>query len=163
MRPLDEAEAGVWPYLLHVARVRSVVRLERSRPGSADAVLAVVLAALAELEIWTLDSSDPPRPVLAAAALVAMLALAWRRRAPLASATVALGAIALLSAFWRLDGAWPAFAFLVALYSVAMHSELRPALIGAGLGLTAGALGTLAEDNDSIGAFLGNYSLLAVV
>jgi signal transduction histidine kinase len=163
MRPLDEAEAAVWPYLLDMARVRSLVRLLRRHPGVADAALAVVLAALAELEIWTLGSTDAPRAALAAAALVAVLSLAWRRKAPLASACVTLGAIAFLSAFWRLDGAWIALAFLLALYSVAMHCELRSALIGAALGLGAAALSVAAEDNEGIGDFLTNYSYIAVV
>jgi signal transduction histidine kinase len=139
------------------------VHFVRRKSDAADTLLAVVLAALAELETWTVDSPDAPRPVLASAALVAMLSLRWRRRAPLASATVTLGTIAVLSAFWRLDGAWVALAMLVPLYSVAAHCELRPALIGAVLGLVAGALGTLAEDNAGVGDFLTNYSFIAVV
>jgi signal transduction histidine kinase len=51
----------------------------------------------------------------------------------------------------------------VPLYSVAAHCELRAALSGAVLGLVAVGLATLAEDNDSIGEFLSNYSLIAVV
>lgn len=139
------------------------MRLLRRRPDAADAVLAVSLAGLAQLETWTLGSPDAPRAVLAAAALTAMLSLAWRRRAPLASAAVTLGTIAILSAFWRLDGAWVALAIVVPIYSVAAHSEFPRALIGAAMGLAAGALGTLAEENEGVGDFVANYSFIAVV
>jgi signal transduction histidine kinase len=146
-----------------VARLSSVVRLVRRRPGAADALLAVALVALAEVETFTNDVSPGPRGALAAAGLIAMLSLAWRRRAPLASAAVTLSVIGLMSALWGFDDAWPGFGFLLALYSVAAHCERLEALIGLALGLAAGALATLSEDNDSIGEFLGNYSFIAVL
>jgi signal transduction histidine kinase len=142
--------------------VRSLVRLSRERPA-ADALLALVLVVLAELEIWTLRDSDGPRLVLALVAPVALGALAWRRRAPLASALVTLGALAAVSLFWANGGAWVAFAMVVAVYSVARHHELRGALAGAGLALASAALGTAHEPNENFGQFLGNYSFIAVL
>jgi signal transduction histidine kinase len=135
----------------------------RRRPGAADALLAVALVALAEVETFTNDASPGPRGALAAAGLIAMLSLAWRRRAPLASAAVTLSVIGLMSALWGFDDAWPGIGFLVALYSVAAHCDRRQALVGLALGLAAGALANLSEDNDSIGEFLGNYSFYAIV
>ena len=96
-----------------MAAVRSPVQLLRQRPAAADALLALALAALAELEIWTSANPGAPRFVVAATALVSLLALGWRRRAPLPSALVALGALTLASAFWHLEGAWIAFAILL--------------------------------------------------
>jgi signal transduction histidine kinase len=143
--------------------VRSLVRLSRERPAAADALLALVLVVLAELEIWTLRDSGGPRLVLALVAPVALGALAWRRRAPLASALVTLGALAAVSLFWANGGAWVAFAMVVAVYSVARHHELRGALAGAGLALASAALGTAHEPNENFGQFLGNYSFIAVL
>jgi signal transduction histidine kinase len=135
----------------------------RRRPGAADALLAVALVTLAEVETFTNDTSPGPRGALAAAGLIAMLSLAWRRRAPLASAAVTLGVIGAISALWGFDDAWVGIGFLVAVYSVAAHGERLEALIGLALGLLAGAMANFAEDNDSIGEFLGNFSFYAIV
>lgn len=162
MRPLDEAEAPDWPYVLHVTRVRSLVLLPRRHPGAADTVLAAFVVALAQAEVWLAGSTDAPRPVLAAAA-VAMLSLAWRRRAPLMSTIIAIGTVIAVAAFWRLDGAWWALAVMLAVYSVAAHGERRDALLGAALALVAHALGGLQEGTDGVGEFLGNFSFPAVV
>src|SRR5690349_15288768 len=56
-----------------------------------DALLAAAVAVLGQAEVWTGDPHGAPRALLAAAALVASDALAWRRRAPVASAAVAVG------------------------------------------------------------------------
>ena len=146
-----------------MAAVRSPVQLLRQRPAAADALLALALAALAELEIWTSAQPNAPRFVVAATALVSLLALGWRRRAPLPSALVALGALTLASAFWHLEGAWIAFAILMPVYSVARHCELGGALTAAALALAVGALATAQEDNENLGQFLGNYLFIAVI
>src|SRR3989442_52161 len=146
-----------------MAAVRSLVQLLRQRPATADALLALVLVALAQLEIWTLQDLVIPRLVLALTSLVSLGALAWRRRAPLASALVALGALAVGSAFWRLDGTWIVFAMLVPVYSVARHRDTGSALIAAVLALAAAALGTAQEPNENFGQFLGNYLFIVVL
>jgi signal transduction histidine kinase len=163
VRPLGEAGGAARRYLRHVARLSSALRLMRRRPGAADALLAGALVALAEVGTFTNDASPGPRGALAAAGLIAMLSLAWRRRAPLASAAVTLSVIAAISAFWGSDEWWQGLGLLIAVYSVAAHCERRQALIGLALGLAASALANAAEDNDSIGEFLGNYSFYAIV
>jgi signal transduction histidine kinase len=146
-----------------MAAVRSLVQSLRQRPAAADALLALVLASLAQLEVWTLRNSGPPRPVQALAALVALLALAWRRRAPLASALVAVGVLTLVSVFWRTEGNWVIFALLIPTYTVARHREMRSSLAIASLGLVFVALATAQEDNENFGQFLGNYLFIAVL
>jgi signal transduction histidine kinase len=163
MRPSVEADRRARRYVGLVVRPGSLVGLVRRHPHAADALLAAALAALAELEIWLADSPAVPRGVLAVGGLLAMLSLAWRRRAPLASAVVTLGVIGAQSLFGVLDGVWWGLGFLLALYSVAAHCEPRGALVGLALGLVSGALQTLAESNDSIADFLSNYSFIAVV
>jgi len=144
-------------------RARSLVGFPWRHPGAADAVLAALLVALAQAEVWLAGSTDAPRPVLAVAA-GAMLSLAWRRRAPVASATIAAGTVMLVAAFWRLDGAWWALALMLAVYSVAAHAEFRPALLGAAMALIAHALAALQDDTSgAIGDFVGNYSFPVVV
>ena len=163
MRPSVEALESSRRYVGLVVRPGSLVGLVRRHPDAADALLAAGLAVLAELEIWLADSPAAPRGVLAVAGLVAMLSLAWRRRAPLASAVVTLGVIGALSLFGTVDGVWWGFGFLLAVYSVAAHCEPRGAFVGLALGLVSGALLNLAESSDSIADFLSNYSFIAVV
>ena len=144
-----------------MARARLDYGTLRRRPVVADGAFAVVLALVAEVEIWTSELTDEPRVVGAAAALVVTLALAWRRRAPLASAVVALGTMALFSSFWSSSGLWVVLVVMVSSYSVAAHCDLRRASIGAALALAVGALATLQEDNESVGQFLGNFVFVA--
>jgi len=146
-----------------MAAVQSLVGFVRRRPAAADALLALVLVALTQLEVWTLRDPGGPRLVLALAAFVSLGALAWRRRAPLASALVALGVVALVSLFWRSDGVWGPIAMLIAIYSVARHCAVGGALAGAGLALAAGALATAHEPNENVGQFLGNYLFIALL
>jgi signal transduction histidine kinase len=144
-----------------MARAEHYLGMLRRRSGLADACLAAVVALLGQVEIWTSRLTDKPRVVGAAAALVAAVALAWRRRAPLESAVVALGTMALFSAFWSSSGLWAVLVVMVSSYSVATHCDLRGASLGAALALAVGALSTLQEDNESFGQFLGNFVFVA--
>jgi signal transduction histidine kinase len=144
-----------------MARARHNLVSLRRRPAAVDGALAAVLALVGQVEIWTSDLTDDPRVVGAAAALVATLALAWRRRAPLASAVVALGTMALFSASWSSSGLWAVLVVMVSSYSVATHCDLRDASLGAALALAVGALATLQEDNENLGQFLGNFVFVA--
>jgi signal transduction histidine kinase len=138
----------------------SLVSLRR-RPAVVDGAFAAVLAVVGQVEIWTSELTDDPRAAGAAAALVATLALAWRRRAPLTSAVVTLGTLVLFSAFWSSSGLWAVLVLMVASYSVATHCDLRDASLGAALALAVGALATLQEDNEYFGQFLGNVAFVA--
>ena len=141
-----------------MARARLDYGTLRRRPVVADGAFAVVGAVVAEVEIWTSELTDEPRVVGAAAALVVTLALAWRRRAPLASAVVpSLGTMASFSSVGIRFWSWVVLVVMVSSYSVAAHCDLRRASIGAALALAVGALATLQEDNESVGHFLGNF------
>ena len=120
-----------------------------------DWALALGLAALFQLEVWTVDPSHPPgdvgitafstgeRAVAAAAGLVFTLSLAWRRRAPLVVLAVAIATMLLANLVSALDAAaTPAIALVVAVYSVGAHTVGLRASIGA-LGV-AGVIGVIA-------------------
>jgi signal transduction histidine kinase len=137
-------------------------RLQRN-PARVDVALAAILVVLAELEVWTAHDPSAPRLALGACALVSMTSLAWRRRSPVASALVSLGAVTIVSALWHLDGLWVIPAIIVPLYSVARHGDLRWALVCAAVALVIDALVTAAEDNETAGQFLGNYVFVAIL
>jgi signal transduction histidine kinase len=145
-----------------MTRIRPLALQLRRHADAADVALAAGAAVLSQLEIWTSGANDAPIVVLPAAALIATLALAWRRRAPLGSATVALGTIAALSIFWRTDGLWVPLVMVVSLYSVAAHAKVAGALVGGGLGMLGAVLVTLQEDNAGVGQFLGNFLFVAL-
>ena len=110
-----------------------------------DWALALGLAVLFLIEVWTLDPSHPPgdvgpeifsledRAVAAVTGLVFTLSVAWRQRAPLAvlAATIATMVVANFNAV--LDAAAsPVIALVVAVYSVGAHTEGLRGWIGVG-------------------------------
>jgi signal transduction histidine kinase len=114
-----------------------------------DWVLALVLAVLFQIEVWTIDPSHPPgdvgtevfssteRAAAAAAGLVLTLSLAWRRRAPLAVLALALATSVVANVVAVLDAATtPAIALVVAVYSVGAHTSGLRGSVG-GLGAAA--------------------------
>jgi signal transduction histidine kinase len=114
-----------------------------------DWVLALALAVLFQIEVWTIDPSHPPgdvgtevfssseRAVAAAAGLVMTLSLAWRRRAPLVVLALAFATSVLANVVAVLDAATTsAIAVVVAVYSVGVHTERVRAAVG-GLGVAA--------------------------
>jgi signal transduction histidine kinase len=114
-----------------------------------DWALAIGIAALLQIEVWTIDPSHPPgdvgadafssaeRAVAAAAGLGLALSLAWRRRAPLAVLVIAIAASAVANVVPVLDSAtMPAVALVVAAYSVGAHTHGLRAAIGVA-GVTA--------------------------
>jgi signal transduction histidine kinase len=161
LRRLEEASSAAVSYVRHMARVRHALGTLRRRPAVVDGALAAVLALVGQVEIWTSELADDPRVVGAAAALIATLALAWRRRAPFESALVALGTMALFSFFWSTSGFWPVLVVMLSSYSVASHCDLRGACVGGALALAVGALATLQEDNENVGQFLENFVFVA--
>jgi signal transduction histidine kinase len=77
----------------------------------------------AALTVWALIDSGVLREPARTAVLVAMtVAIAWRRRAPVAVLTVEVAGLAVVLVADRVD--WPAgIAFLIAAYSAALHSH----------------------------------------
>ena len=118
-----------------------------------DWALALGLAALLLVEVWTIDPGHPPgdvgsdafsseeRAIAGAVGLVLALSLAWRRRAPLAVLGVAFAASVVANALAVLDAATtPAVALVVAAYSVGAHTRGLAASLGAvGVGATIAA------------------------
>jgi signal transduction histidine kinase len=122
-----------------------------------DWVLALVLALLFQIEVWTIDPSHPPgdvgaevfssteRAVAAAVGLVLTLSLAWRRRIPLAVLALAIATSVVANLVGVLDEATtPAIALVVAVYSVGAHTSGLRAWIG-GLGAAALIAANVAE------------------
>ena len=101
-----------------------------------DSALALGLAVLFQVEVWTIHPSHPPgdvgtdvfsstdRTSAAAAGLVFTLSLAWRQRAPLAVLAVAIATMGVASLVVVLDAAaTPLVALVVAVYSVGAHAQ----------------------------------------
>jgi signal transduction histidine kinase len=109
-----------------------------------DWALAIGLAVLLTIEVWTIDPSHPPgdtgseayssaqRAVATGAGLLLALSLGWRRRVPLGVLAVALATSVVANAVPVFEGATtPAVAFVVAVYSVGAHTSGTRAWIGA--------------------------------
>ena len=126
---------------LSVARLRGIVGIVQSHPFASDAVLAGVLAVLALGDIYSSgDYLTGSRWIYVPAALLMTVPLAWRRIAPLPVIAVVMGA--LIAQSLALGTApspdFELVAWLIAVYSVAAHSERRTALVGGGIGLAGG-------------------------
>jgi len=122
-------------------------------PRRADALLAAAVAALSLLEVVLVEAITP-KPGALACELAAAIALAWRRRAPLATACVVGAAMALETVVGVpiQEPAMPLFAYIVATYSVAAHCALPRALAGLAVivAATGAAVGGAGEDVDNV-------------
>jgi signal transduction histidine kinase len=103
-----------------------------------DWLLALLLAGSAQYEVWihSLAKEGVPGPhaVHAVFVLLVTVPLAWRRRAPLAVLCVVIGSAMLEgAAFANFPSFQPFLASIIAVYSVAAHSERRRALVGAAI------------------------------
>jgi signal transduction histidine kinase len=105
------------------------------RPPMADAVLAACVALAGQLEVWLLAEVDAA--VAAPLVLLSAVALAWRRRAPLAAVTVVMGVeTATALAGVPIDSLVVVIPVIaLAIYSVAAHATAARALIGLGVAL----------------------------
>jgi signal transduction histidine kinase len=119
-----------------------------------DATLVVALAAAAQVEIWTSDHSSADKAALAAAAVVGIGALAWRRRAPLAVLGVMLAAAAASAAVVPPSGddpIVPVVGLFVAIYSAGAYAGGRAGIAG-GIVTIAVTIGIAATDPEGISA-----------
>lgn len=125
-----------------VTRIRSVFRALRDRPFLSDGSLAALLAVLVVGDVWTAENYfTGPRWLYLMAGLLMTVPLAWRRRAPLAVVSVVMAALTAQSL--ALGDSAPSpdselIAWLIAVYSVATHSDRRGAFVGGGISLAAG-------------------------
>ena len=120
---------------MNVRAALSRTRAATSRFG--DVALALALATIGELDVLLPDNYHTgSRPVLAVTTLAMTIALARRRRNPLGVAlfisAVLLAQTALAPTPHPPDS--PFLAWMIAVYSVAAHTDLRAAALG-GLGL----------------------------
>ena len=111
-------------------RLRELGDWMRRHRRAADAVLAMALAGVVVQEILTSDV-DGPVAALIPLALAMTLPLAWRRAHPLPAVAVAMSAFVVLGV---LEGTQepqtPLVALLIAVYSLGVHAETRPAVAG---------------------------------
>ena len=131
------------------------------RPFAVDLLLAVALTSVAQLEIW-LALENREGVVVAAATLMAM-SISWRRRAPLATASVTAGVLAAQSLLTDAADAPVAqfVAFFVAVYSVAAHCALRSALLGGALSFAAAWIATAREHGSGVADYAFVTALIA--
>jgi signal transduction histidine kinase len=121
--------------------LRTIRRLVEDHPRASDAALAAALAVLVQVDIWTSSGYlTASKAIYVPTGLLMTLPLAWRRRAPLVVAAVVMGTLVVES---LAVGSAPTpdsllIAWLVAIYSVAAHSERVAALIGGAMSLGAG-------------------------
>jgi signal transduction histidine kinase len=138
--------------MLSAQRVRTLL----DRHG--DWLVAAALTLVTQLEVWTINSSylDAARLPFAVTTLVMTLALAWRRRAPLAMATAVAGAVVaqtLLAPTPHPTSA-PVLVWMVTAYSVAVHASLRDAQIGGALLVVAVDVWAVSDSGGSEWVFL---------
>ena len=121
-----------------MAPLSAVGRALRTHCFASDALLALALMAVVQLEIW-LTNVTVPKGVAAPAGVLMTLPLAWRRRAPLAVTIVVMGswtAQSLLD-YSSQPPQIALLAVLLALFSVAAQSERRRAVAGGAVTLVA--------------------------
>ncbi|HUR09098.1 MAG TPA: histidine kinase [Nonomuraea sp.] len=118
-----------------------MVRLTES-PDRRDVLLALGIAGLAQAEVWSGVVVGGPRPAVAATGLVMGLALAWRRRAPMAVLVIVFGG-QIVQAALGVDsntGFSTLFALVIAVCSAAYHARHAMAVLLASLSLVAVAV-----------------------
>lgn len=130
-----------------------------------DALLAAVLVAAGQLELWALPSLDEQlreaRLTTLPFVLASTVALGYRQRAPLATMCAVAAAAALQGALVAPTVMLTEIAaVLVAAYSLAAHADLRRAAVGAGVGFLsiaslAVATPSSTQEVASIALFLG--------
>jgi signal transduction histidine kinase len=132
------------------------------RPHPADVALALVLAVLAQLDVWLMDVDGPPEAKLVAAVLTT-LPLAWRSVAPVATAVVTAGGLALGIALGLPEegSLVTAIAPLVAFYTVGSQAGLRGTGLAAALALVQ--LGVALAVSGSEALQLGLYALAIAI
>jgi signal transduction histidine kinase len=120
---------------------QAVRRLVERHPFASDAALAVVLAVLVLSDVWTSgDYLTASKAIYVPAGLLMTLPLAWRRRAPLPVAAVVMGGLVFesLAVGSAPTQDSPLVGWLLAIYSVAAHSDRTAALAGGAVSLVAG-------------------------
>jgi signal transduction histidine kinase len=135
--------------------------LARLRPGLVDAALALLLFAGALLEVW-LDDLPGSAGAKITAVVLTTLPLAWRMAAPVATVALTTGgfALAVILGLPVGESLVPAFAPLVAVYSVGVHSAARGLIAAAVIGLAAVSVAVAVDPNGRISDVLLNAAAM---
>ena len=132
-------------------------------PCRFDWILAVGLAVLGQLEVWTptgvmIKNVVGPKPLLANTYLAVSAALVFRRRWPL---VVLVAIVALESSQWVIAGASEGlggyFPLLIALYSMARYNTFRRTIVSGAVALGAMVLNTLLDP--AVSSFSGSQAI----
>lgn len=96
--------------------------------GRADGVIALVVAVVAQQEVWVpaagFSAQVGPRPAVSVAYLVASLALMWRRRAPLTVLVIVAGVLSVdYLAFGAPEGMGTLLPPVIAFYTVGRYAD----------------------------------------
>jgi signal transduction histidine kinase len=103
-------------------------RLAALAPPASDALLAVGLATVAQVETWGSPSFTAKVP-MSLLAFGVTLPVAWRRRAPIAVLVVAMAFGLSFGTFWpSVDSVYSIFALLIACYSIGAYGRHRAGL-----------------------------------
>jgi signal transduction histidine kinase len=131
--------------------VRAIERLRRLDPALADTLLAALLFAVAQAEIWLTATAAGRKPETAVAAALMTAALAFRRSAPLAAALVMNGALLGLGLLAEIPNVvFLAPTGLIAMYSLGAYAAPDRAVIGLALTLIALPLGAIRTEDAAV-------------
>jgi signal transduction histidine kinase len=119
-----------------------------------DVLIAVAIAAVAVVEV-VLNAALEPKGAAAVTELVAAAAIAWRRRAPLATVLVAsvCGAAEALADVPLVEPIAPLLVMVVAVYSLGVYGSPRQVGVGCGAVLAAITIQVL-DQHKGIGNFI---------
>lgn len=127
-----------------------------------DVALGLLVLVLAQVEVWS-SAPSSVRVVAAICAVVAGIALIWRRVLPITSAVVALAAIEVVDARTATEGVWPIAVLIIVMYSAARYASTLPAVALLAVGLVGDATTVRGEASSSIGEWLLNYAFIALL
>ncbi len=120
-------------------------------PARADALLAAALLALSQVETWLTPVAEGRRPETAVAGAAMTLALAWRRRHPLATALVVVASVCGLALLVEIPNA----AFLlptgvIAMYSLGAYASRERGVAGIAITLAALPLSAIRTEDATV-------------
>jgi signal transduction histidine kinase len=140
-----------------VSGVATASLRELGRPSAGDTALALLLAALAQIEVWAAAMPGPAGAKMLLA-LATTLPLAWRTAAPLPAvvATTAAYALAVILGVPADEPLVPMLAPLLAVYSLGAHGTRATILAGGALAISAYAVASL------VGSDEGSFGFIAI-
>ena len=122
---------------LAVGGDRGVDDGQRWTPRTADAVLALLLTVLAQIELLLADVVEGPMLLQSLSFMAMTASVAWRRSFPLLAATLAAAGLATQTVGGDAEVVGGFLALIIVTYSVASYAALKPALVGGALMLAA--------------------------